>query len=160
MTISGIFVAGLAVSALALAYDGDSFAGKFENLPAAVKETAKAQMGDGFPVSVTSAQADHGWNYQINTRLNGKYHDIVIDDKGKLMAVKDETDLASLPALARAAIQKQAAASKITTLEKVTEGGRVSYGAVLKDDAQGTVVRVRVAEDGTVTSNNQAATGK
>ena len=160
MKISEILVAGFALSALALAYDGDSFAGKFENLPQAVKETAKAQMGEAFPVSIGSAQTDGGWNYQINMRLNGKYHDIVIDEKGKLLAVKDETDLASLPAAAKAAIQKQATASKIMTLEKVTEGGRVSYGAVIKDDAQGTVVRVRVAEDGTLRSNNQAATGK
>jgi hypothetical protein len=47
------------------------------------------------------------------------------------VAVKDETDLASIPAAAKTAIEKQAAASKIMTLEKVTEGGQVSYRAVM-----------------------------
>jgi hypothetical protein len=155
MTISRVFLAGLAVSALTLAYSGDGFAEKFQSLPQAVKETAKAHMGDGFPVSISAAQGEQGWNYQVNTRLNGKYHDLVIDEKGKLVAVKDETDFASIPAAAKTAIQNQGAASKIMTLEKVTEGGQVSYGAVIKDDAQGTAVQVRVAADGTLKSKNQ-----
>jgi len=159
MTISRLFLAGLAVSALALAFDGDSFTAKFEALPQAVRETAKAHMEDALPVSISSAQGQQGWNYQINTRLNGKYHDLVIDDKGTLVAVKDETDLASIPAEARAAIQKHGAAAKVVTLEKVTEGGQVTYGAVLKDDTQGTY-QVRVAADGTLKSKSQNEHGK
>lgn len=151
MTISKVFLVGLAACALAFAFDGDSFATKFEKLPQAVKDTANAHMNDAFPVSISSSQSDQGWNYQVNTRLNGKYHDLVIDEKGKLLAVKDETDLSSLPAAARETIGKQGDATKLVTLEKVTEGDKVSYGAVLKDDAQGTY-RVQVAADGTLKS--------
>ncbi|MDQ1469881.1 MAG: hypothetical protein QOJ99_1361 [Bryobacterales bacterium] len=96
----------------------------------------------------------------MNTPLNGKYHDLVIDENGKLVAVKDETDLVSIPAAAKAAIKKRAAASKIMTLEKVTEDGQVSYGAVMKDEAQGTYVQVRVGADGTLKSKNQKDPGK
>jgi hypothetical protein len=117
-------------------------------------------MQNAFPVSISSAKGEQGWDYQINTRLNGKYHDLVIDEKGKLVAVKDETDLATLPAAAKAAIEKQAAASTILTLEKVTEGGQISYGAVIKDDARGASVQVRVAADGTLKSQNQNNPGK
>jgi hypothetical protein len=152
MTIAKIFLTALAASTLTLAYDGDSFAAKFDALPQAVRETAKAHMDNALPVSIASAKSEQGWDYQINTRLNGKYHDLVIDDKGKLVAVKDETDLASLPAPAKAAIEKQAASSKIVALEKVTEGEQISYGAVMKDNAQGTVVQLRIAPDGTVKS--------
>ncbi|MES1260923.1 MAG: hypothetical protein ABUS49_04235 [Acidobacteriota bacterium] len=160
MTIARVFLAGLGMSALALAYDGDSFAGKFEALPPAVRNTALAHMEKAFPVSISSAKSEQGWDYQINTRLNGKYHDLVIDENGKLVAVKDEVDLASLPAAAKAAIEKQAAASKIMTLEKVTEGGLVSYGAGMKDEAQGTLVQVRVSADGTLQSKSQNGPGK
>jgi hypothetical protein len=152
MKIARVFLAGVAASTLTLAYDGNSFAAKFEAMPQAVQDTAKAHMENGLPVSITSAKGEQGWDYQVNTRLNGKYHDLVIDEKGKLVAVKDETDLAALPSAAKAAIEKQAAASKIVTLEKVTEGGQVSYGAVMKDEAQGTIIQVRVAADGTVKS--------
>jgi hypothetical protein len=154
MTIARVFLAGLVTSALALAFDGDSFTAKFEALPQAVRETAKAHMENAFPVSISSAKGEQGWDYQVNTRVDGKYHDLVIDDKGKLVAVKDETDLASIPAAAKATIEKQAAASKIVTLEKVTEGGQISYRAVVKDDAQGKNVQVRVAGDGTLKSQN------
>jgi hypothetical protein len=152
MTTVRVFLAGLAASVLALAFDGDSFATKFEALPKAVRETAIANMEHAFPVSISSAKSEQGWDYQVNTRVNGKYHDLVIDEDGKLVAVKDETDLASIPAAAKAALEKRAAAAKIVTLEKVTEGEKVSYGAILKDEAQGTVTRVRVASDGTVKS--------
>lgn len=160
MTIAKMFLAALAAGTLMLAFDGDSFTAKFEALPQAVRETAKANMENAFPVSISSAKGDQGWNYQINTRVDGKYHDLVIDEKGKLVAVKDETDLASVPAAAQATIEKQASSSKIVTLEKVTEGGQVSYGAVMKDDGQGTYVQVRVAADGTLESKNQKGPGK
>ena len=152
MTISGLFPVFIAVAALAPAFDGNSFAAKFEALPQAVQETAKAHMDNGLPVSIGTAKGEAGWDYQINTRLNGKYHDLVIDEKGKLVAVKDETELAALPTAARSAIEKQAASATIVTLEKVTEGGQVSYGAVVKDAAQGTIVQVRVGADGSVKS--------
>jgi hypothetical protein len=153
MTLAKLFLAIVAASALASAFDGDTFATKFEALPQAVKTTAKAHMGDAFPVSIGSAQAEQGWNYQINTRLNGKYHDLVIDESGKLVAIKDETDFVSVPEAAKAAIgkgAKQGAALKIMTVEKLTEGTQVSYSAVLKNEALGTVVQLRVAPDGTL----------
>jgi hypothetical protein len=150
MTIARVFLAGLAATAMTLAFDGDTFAAKFEALPQAVRETAKAHMENSLPVSITSARGEQGWDYQVNTRINGKYHDLVIDEKGKLVAVKDETDLASLPPAAKAAIEKQSVAAKIITLEKVTEDGQVSYGAVMKDNAQGAFVQIRVSADGTV----------
>lgn len=158
--ITRIFLAGLAASTLALAYSGDSFAAKFEAMPKAAQETASANMGNALPVSITAIQREQGWEYQINTRLNGEYHNLVIDEKGKLLAVKDGTDLASIPAAVKAAIEKEAAASEIVTLEKVTEGGLVSYGAVMKDDVPGKYVRVRVAADGTLKSKNQQDTDR
>jgi hypothetical protein len=150
MTILKVLPVVLAASVLLPGFDG--FAVKFEGLPPAVQETAKAHMENAFPVSITSSKNDQGWDYQVNTRLNGKYHDLVINQQGTLVAVKDETDLASLPPAAKAAIEKQASTSKIMTLEKVTEGTQVSYGAVMKDEAQGTFVQVRVAPDGTLKS--------
>jgi hypothetical protein len=152
--ITRIFLAGLAASALAMAYSGDSFAAKFEAMPKAVQETAKANMENALPMSISSSQSERGWEYQVNTRLNGEYHNLVIDEKGKLLAVKDGTDLASIPAAVKAAIEKGAAASQIVAVEKVTESGLVSYDAEMKDDAQGKYFHVRVAADGTLKSTN------
>lgn len=97
---------------------------------------------------------EQGWDYQINTVVNGKYHNLVIDAGGKLVTIKDETDLAALPNSAKAALEKQAATSKILKLEKLTESGQITYGAVLKNKAQGTLVQVRVTPDGTLKPTN------
>jgi hypothetical protein len=137
----------VALAGPSLALDGNGFAEKFANLPQPVQETAKAHMENAFPLSITSAQGEHGWDYQINTRLDGKHHNLVIDDKGKLVAIKDETELAALPAAAQAALKKQAA--QILSLEKVTEGDRITYAAAVKGETPGTVTQIRVAADGT-----------
>jgi hypothetical protein len=152
MTITKAVLASLAVSVLTLAYNGDGFAEKFSALPEAVRATAEAHMDKAFPVSISSAKGEQGWDYQINTRLDGKYHDLVIDEKGGLVAVKDEMDLGSIPAAARSGIENAATGSKILTVEKVTEGAQVSYGATMKGGNQGTSVQVRVAPDGTLKS--------
>jgi hypothetical protein len=160
MTTTRIFLAALAASVLVLAYSGDSFATKFEAMPKAVQETAAANMERALPISISSAKGEHGVQYQIDTRLNGETHNLTIDEKGKLMAVKDGTDLASLPAAVKAAIEKQSPAANVVTLEKVTEGAEVSYGAVMKDDIPGKFTRVSIAADGTLKSKNQQDTDR
>jgi hypothetical protein len=151
MKIAGMV---LVLAALGWAFEGDKFAEKFQSLPQAVRDTAKANMENAFPVSISSSKSERGWDYQINTRVDGKFHDIVIDESGKLVALKDETELGALPAAAKSAIEKAAATAKIVTLEKVTEGARVSYGAVLRDEAQGKNIQVRVGADGSLQSRN------
>jgi hypothetical protein len=154
MMITRISLAGLVASTLAMAYSGDSFAAKFEAMPKAVQQTATANMENALPVSISSSQSERGWEYQINTRLNGEHHNLVIDETGKLLAVKDGADVASIPAAVKAAIEKNAAASQIVALEKVTEGGLVSYDAEMKDTAQEKYFHVRVAADGTFKSKS------
>ena len=154
MKIISTCAASLAVASLTLAYSGSNFSEKFEAMPKATQETAMANMEGALPIGISSVQGEQGVEYQVNTRLNGEYHNLVINDKGKLLAVKDETDLASVPAVVKAAVQKEASSSKVVTVEKVTEGGLVSYGAVIQDEAPGKFVRVRLSADGTVKSKN------
>jgi hypothetical protein len=159
MKMAKTFLAAMALSALTFG-NGDGFAEKFGALPEAVRQTAEAHMENALPVSIGSVKGEQGWDYQINTRVDGKYHDLIIDEKGTLKAVKDETDLASVPAPAKAAIEKLASPSKILTVEKVTEDGQLSYGAIMKDDTQAKTVQVRVDVDGTVKSTTQSESGK
>jgi hypothetical protein len=160
MTMTRIFLVGFASAAVAWAYSGDSFAAKFEAMPAAAQATASANMENALPVSITSTKGRNGMEYQVNTKLFGEMHNLVIDEKGKLLAVKDGTDLASIPAAAKAAIQKEGASSSIVNVEKVTEGDLVSYGAVMKDAEPGKYVHVRVAADGTVKTKTVQTTDR
>ena len=60
MMITRIFLAGVFASALALGYSGDSCAAKFEAMPAAVQQTAAANMERALPVSISSTKGEHG----------------------------------------------------------------------------------------------------
>jgi hypothetical protein len=129
-------------------------------MPAAVQDTAAANMQNALPMSIVSIKTEHGMQFQVNTRLNGETHNLLIDEKGKLLAVKDGTDLASLPAAVKDAISKEADPSKILTVEKVTEGELVSYGAVMKDDGQGQFLHVRIGADGTLKAKSLLNTAR
>ena len=160
MSIRRIFLTGLVGAAFAAAYSGSSFSEKFEAMPQAAQETATANMKDALPLSIGSVKGEQGWQYQVNTRLNGESHNLVINEKGELLAVKDGTDLASVPGAVKAAIETEAAASKIVTLEKVTERGLVSYGVVIEEGAPGKYIRVRLAVDGTIKSKSRQDTDR
>ena len=47
--------------------------------------------------------------YEVETMLNGKHRDFNVDAKGKLVVVEEEVDIASIPAAAKAAIEKKVA---------------------------------------------------
>ncbi len=160
MMTAKILLATFVVSAFALAYSGDSFTEKFEAMPKAVQATAVANMEHALPISIASTKGEQGLQYQINTRLNGETHNLVIDEKGKLLSVKDGTDLESIPGAVKVAIEKQTPATNLMSVERVTEGTQVSYGAVMKDEAPGKFVRVSIAADGTLKSRNQQDTDR
>jgi uncharacterized membrane protein YkoI len=61
------------------------------------------------------------------------------------VSVEEETTLASIPAPARAAIQKAAGKGKVLTIETVTEGGNVWYEAQLRTGGKKSEVKVDAA---------------
>jgi len=65
-----------------------------------------------------------------------------------VIETEDEVDLDSIPAAAKAAIQKRATGGAITKVEKLTAGSTVSYEAAIKTKA-GRNIEVGVNADGT-----------
>jgi hypothetical protein len=61
--------------------------------------------------------------------VDGKSRDLTLDDKGTVVEVEQEVGIDSLPAAARAAIEKQTAGGKIVKVETVTRGAAVTYEA-------------------------------
>jgi uncharacterized membrane protein YkoI len=97
--------------------------------------------------------------YEVETKLNGKSHDLAFDQKGTLLEVEDETDLNSIPAAAKATIQRQAGAATILKVEKVTAGSKVTYEAELKNKA-GKTFEVVIDADGSLKSKEDGENGK
>jgi uncharacterized membrane protein YkoI len=120
---------------------------KLETLPATLQTAIKEQT-KGATIGGISAETEKGkTTYEVETTLNGKSRDLVFDKTGAVLETEDEVDLDSLPAAAKAALQKRAAAGTITKVEKLTAGSNVSYEAAISTKS-GKKIEVGVNADG------------
>jgi uncharacterized protein YpmB len=121
-----------------------------KDLPAAAQKTVQDQTR-GAEIRNISKEVEKGvTQYEVETLVNGKHRDFNVDDKGALIVVEEEVDLAGIPAAARAAIEKKVAGGKLGMVETVTKGAVTLYEAsyVSKAGKKGAVL---VKADGTET---------
>jgi uncharacterized membrane protein YkoI len=103
-----------------------------KDLPAAVRTAVDAET-KGSQVKGYASEVENGQTfYEAETVVNGRTRDLLYDAQGKLVEVEEEVSLDSIPAAAKAAIQKQAAGGKILKVEKVTKGDKVKYEAAVR----------------------------
>jgi uncharacterized membrane protein YkoI len=121
---------------------------KMEDLPAAVQKTVRAQ-SQGGTVRGLSMEVEKGKTiYEAELTVNGHKKDISMDAAGTVVEVEEEVVLDSIPAAAKAAIQKGAGTGKITLVESVTHGSTVvAYEAHVMKGAKKSEIRVK--PDGT-----------
>src|SRR5581483_1988272 len=102
---------------------------QLKDLPAAVQKTVQETLKGGQIKSISKEKEDGVTQYEVETMLNGKHRDFNVDSKGKLLVVEEETDIATIPAAARAAIEKKAAGGKIGMVELFLRNGETLYEA-------------------------------
>jgi hypothetical protein len=120
------------------------------DLPAAVQKTVQDQTKEAEIKSI-SKETEHGVvQYEVETMLNGKHHDLEVDTKWNLLVVEDETTLDAVPAAAKAAILKKVADGKLRMVETFQRGGETMYEAAYTTKA-GKKHEVLVKADGTET---------
>ena len=123
---------------------------QLKDLPAAVQKTVQDSL-KGAQIKSISKEVEKGVaQYEVETMLNGKHRDFNVDAKGKLLVVEEETDLASIPAPAKAAIEKMAAGGKIGMVELFIRNGETLYEAAYTS-RNGKKHEVLVKADGTET---------
>ena len=123
---------------------------QLKDLPAAVQKTVQDSL-KGAQIKSISKEVEKGVaQYEVETILNGKHRDFNVDAKGKLLVVEEETDLASIPAPARAAIEKKVAGGKIGMVELFIRNGETLYEAAYTS-RNGKKHEVLVKADGTET---------
>ena len=120
---------------------------KMEDLPPAVQKAAKEQIKTATLVGVTKEVEKGKTLYEIETKENGKARDLTLDSTGAVVTVEQEVDLDSIPAPAKAAIQKKAVGAKITKVETVTTGSQVFYEAIVTKNGKDSEVKFNA--DGT-----------
>ena len=95
-----------------------------KDLPPAVRATVEAESKNA-TVKGVSSEKEHGKTvYELETLVNGRTRDLMIDAAGKVYVVEDQLDVDKAPAPVRAALE---ARGKIVTLESVRENGNTTY---------------------------------
>ncbi len=137
----------LTALSLATAFAGES-AVKMKDLPPAVQKTVQEQT-KGAQIKGLSKEVEKGKTmYEVETVVNGKSRDLLIDLSGALVSVEELVAIDAIPAAAKAALEKLAAGGKIKSVESVTKGQTVTYEAVIVKGLKKS--EVVVAADGSV----------
>ncbi|MEO6236652.1 MAG: hypothetical protein ABIQ52_06600 [Vicinamibacterales bacterium] len=115
-----------------------------KNLPAAVKATVDAE-SKGATIKGISSEMENGKKvYELETLVNGRTRDLMIDGAGKVYVVEEQLDADKAPAPVKAALE---ARGRILRLESVQENGRTRYEGQVQTKA-GKKVAVEVDADG------------
>jgi hypothetical protein len=142
VVLSAIVAAGLPAFAKSL---------QLKDLPVPVQKTVQDTLKGG-EIKNISREVEKGvTQYEIESMLNGRHRDFNVDSKGKLIVVEEEVTLDSIPAAAKAAIEKKAAGGKLGMVERVTKDG-VLYEAAFTARS-GKKSSVLVKADGTETKD-------
>lgn len=119
-----------------------------KDLPPAVQKTVQEQTKSAEIKNIGKETEKGVAQYEVETMVNGKHRDFNVDTKGTLLLVEEETTLDSIPAAAKAAIEKKAAGGKLGMVEIMTRGGQTLYEAAYTTKA-GKKAEVLVKADGT-----------
>ena len=115
-----------------------------KNLPPAVKATVEAE-SKGATIKGVSREKEQGKTvYELETLVNGRTRDLMIDAEGKVYVVEEQLDPAKAPAAVREALQKT---GTIVGLESVTTKGATHYEGRVRGK-NGKVSSIEVDADG------------
>lgn len=140
----------LAIVALAAAALAAAKKLTLKDLPAAAQKTVQDQVKGGDIKSISKETENGVEQYEIETMLNGKHRDLNVDTKGNLLVVEEETSIDTIPAAAKAAMEKKAAGGKIAMVELFLRGSETLYEAAYTGK-DGKKHEVLVKADGTET---------
>jgi uncharacterized membrane protein YkoI len=123
-----IFTLMIATAFVAVAADKPI---KMRDMPPAVQKAVQEQ-AKGAEIKGLQTEVENGKTfYEVETLVNGRTRDMLLDKTGKVVEVEEEASLDSIPPAAKAALEKKAAGGKITKVETVTKGDAVSYEAAI-----------------------------
>ena len=142
-----VVLSALGVFSLAPAMAADSKM-KIENLPPAVQASVREQTKNATLVGISKEVEKGKTMYEVETKVNGKTRDLMLNAAGKVTSVEEEVDINAIPEAARRAIQKKAAGGTITRVEIVTVGSVIAYEAAIRKMGKNSEVTVNA--DGSV----------
>ncbi len=111
----------------ALAADPKEIKVKTKDLPPAVQKGVERE-SKGATLKGVSKEVENGKTlYEVETVVNGKTRDLMLDESGAVVLSEEEVPLASIPPAAKAAIEKEAKGWKIKKVEVLKKDGTTTY---------------------------------
>ena len=104
---------------------------KLEALPPAVAKALKEQAGKDKITNVSKEKDEGKTVYEATFKRGGNVHDVTVDEKGKLVSDEETIPAAEAPKNIRAAIEREFPGAKIEKFERIKEGGKTNYEALL-----------------------------
>ena len=116
---------------------------KLADLPAPVAKTVKQQSQGAKLKRVVKDVEGRVTTYEAELTVAGRAKDVTIDPDGTVTEVEEEVPLSTLPAAAKAAIEKAAEGGKLLRVEAISHNGPVEvYEAEIKKGSKKTETRV------------------
>jgi len=127
------FTTLFAIAALAAGARSAEKSLALKDLPPAVQKTIQDQTKNA-EIKNIGKETEHGVaQYEVETMVNGKHRDFNVDTKGALVVVEEETTIDTIPAAAKAAIEKKVGGGKLGMVEIMTKGTATFYEAAYTD---------------------------
>jgi hypothetical protein len=122
-----------------------------KDLPAPVQKTVQDNLKGGEIKGISKETEKGVTQYEIESMLNGKHRDFNVDTKGGLVVMEEEVAIDSIPAGAKAAIQKKVADGKLTMVETLARPGKDTLYEASFTTKAGKKSSLLVTADGTAT---------
>ena len=103
-----------------------------KNLPPAVRATVEAETKNATLKGVSKEKEKGQTVYELESIVNGRTRDLMIDSAGKVYIVEEQIDADKAPAPVRAALE---ARGTIVKLESVVQSGNTTYEGQVKTKA-------------------------
>jgi uncharacterized membrane protein YkoI len=117
---------------------------QLKDLPPAVRTTVEAETKNATLKGLSKEKANGKTVYEVETLVNGRTRDLMVDAAGKVYEVEEQLDAARAPVPVKAALEAQ---GQIVVLESVTTNGKVHYEGQVKTKA-GKTVSLELDADG------------
>jgi hypothetical protein len=110
---------------------------QMKDLPADVQKGVQDNLKGGTLKTLAKEKESGKTVYEVESTLNGKTRDFMLDATGHLLSVEDEIAIDALPPAVKTLFEKQ---GKIVSAEKLTKGDMVAYeGRVEKNGRKSAV---------------------
>jgi uncharacterized membrane protein YkoI len=129
--IAAIVAAALSIIPFSLEAEEKEAVVKLSEIPAAAAAALEKHAAGGQIVKVEKDEENGKISYEAQIKTASGVSEVSVDASGALLSVEDVIALAAAPEAVRTAIEKEAAEGKVEKLERVKEGGKTSYEALI-----------------------------